>query len=241
MDFKNLELTYVLPIYQDNQDYDDLFKLINIYGAYDINVLSKIHFIFVDDCSPIPITIKSDKINYSLIRIVDDIMWNQGGARNLGVTLAKTTKLILTDLDHIFPESIFKDLMAKRTPKEIYKFRRSLNGKKTGSHPNTFFCSKSTFFKSLGVDEAFSGNYGHEDIYFFELQKHLGTRFKKYRKKMIIFFEHNHHSLERDSTHNLTLLEERRLAIKNNKPFAAHSRKFLCFNWKLMESHWLVT
>jgi len=239
MDFRNLELTYVLPIYQDNKDFDDLIKLIEIYGKYDLSVLKKIHFIFVDDCSPIPISINSKAINYTLVKIVDDIFWNQGGARNLGVTLSKTPKLILTDLDHIFPESILKDLFNKKIPKDIYKFRRALEGKKIGSHPNTFFCSKTTYFKSLGVDEAFSGNYGHEDIYFFDLQIALGTRFKKYRKEMITYFEHNHHSLERDSSHNLALLEERRLAIKNRKPFSAHSRKFLCFDWKVMEENWL--
>ena len=239
MNFENLELTYVIPIFQENEDFNDLEKIINIYSKYGPDIRNKIHFIFVDDCSPIPIVIKNKKINYTLVRIVDNIVWNQPGARNLGVTLAKTPKLILTDLDYIFPETILRDLLAKKIPKEIYKFRVSKDGKKIISHVNTFFCSKSTFFKSLGVDEAFSGNYGYDDTYFTELQLHLGTRFKKYRKEMITTFEHQHHNLTRNTDHNLKLLEIRRQAMKSKNPFYAHSRKFLCFDWKVIESNWL--
>ena len=115
----------MLPIFQENEDFNDLEKIINIYSKYGPDILNKIHFIFVDDCSPIPIVIKNKKTNYTLVRIVDNIVWNQTGARNLGVTLAKTPKLILTDLDYIFPETILRDLLAKKTPNEIYKFRVS--------------------------------------------------------------------------------------------------------------------
>ena len=238
MDYRDLELSYIIPIYQDNEEINIFDNLIKIYSKYDTNVLRKIHFIFVDDCSPKSIVIKNKDINYTLVRITDDIKWNQGGARNLGVTLSKTSKLILTDLDHIFPETLLKDLIGRK-PSEIYNFRRVKDGKEMQSHPNTFFCSKSTYFKSLGVDEAFSGNYGYEDVYFIELQKHLGTRIRKYRKGMITAIEHSQHNLNRDVEHNSKLLEERRLAIKNKKPFRAHSRMSLCFEWKVIETNWL--
>jgi hypothetical protein len=239
MDYSQLDLTYVVTVYQDNEKVNDLEKLINVYSQYSEAVLSKVHFIFVNDCSPVPINIENTKINYTLVKVIDDIMWNQGGARNLGVHLAKTPKLILTDLDHTFPERVFKDLLAMKIPNEIYKFRRSYHGKKISSAPNLFFCSKATYYKSLGVDEAFCGKYGHEDIYFFDLQKYLGTRFKKYRKEMIISHENNHHSLVRDADDNLKLLEIRREAIKNKTPFAAHSRKFLSFEWEEVKSNWI--
>lgn len=239
MNHENLELTYVLPVYQENKKFDDLEKKMNIYSKYGADILSKIHFIIVDDCSPIPIFVNNTNINYTLVRILDNITWNQGGARNLGVVLAKTPKLILTDLDHIFPETVLKDLLSKKTPNEIYRFRRAIDGKKISYHPNTFFCSKATFFKSLGVDEEFSGNYGSEDIYFTELQIHLGTRFKKYRKTMITTFNHEHHNLIRDTAPNFKLLDKRRQAMKDKRPFSAHSRKFLCFKWEIIKSNWL--
>ncbi len=241
MDYRELELTYILPVYQENNDINDLEKLISIYEEYDEILLKKIHFIFIDDCSPIPVKINSKRINYTLLRIVDDIKWNQGGARNLGVHMSKTSKLILTDLDHTFPESILNDLVIKKIPNYIYNFRRIKNGKKVNSHPNTFFCSKSVFFKSLGVDEEFCGNYGYEDIYFKELQKYLGTRFKKYRKESIVLFDHEQHSLVRDSTKNEKLLNEKMDAINNKKPFSSHSRKNLCFNWEEKTSNWITS
>lgn len=185
MDFKKKELTYIVPVFQDNKE---SFCLKELLHTYNTNILNKIHFIFIDDCSPIPVEINSKKLNYSLVRVLDDIKWNQGGARNLGVSLSNTSKIIRTDLDHLFPEKIFVDLSLKNIKhisNKIYTFRRKKNGKKINSHPNTFFCTKSTFYKSLGVDEEFCGNYGYEDIYFTRLQKYLGTRYKKYRKNYI--------------------------------------------------------
>lgn len=239
MDYSGLQLTYILPVYQDNKEFDDLSRLIEIYSKYDKEILKKIHFIFVDDCSPIDIQIDTSDLNFTLYRIQDDIIWNQGGARNLAVTMAKTTKLIMTDLDHVFPQSVLEDLIKMKTPKDIFKFRRSREGKKIESHPNTFFMSKSTYFKSLGVDEAFSGHYGNEDIYFIDLHNHLGTKFKKYRKEMIETFDHSHHGLQRDTSYNEKLLEERRKAIAKNDAFSAHSRLFLNFSWNEVKSNWI--
>lgn len=242
MNLKNLEVSYIVPVYQEHIENTDLDELLTTYNKYDINILNKIHFIFVDDCSPIPVKINTNKLNYTLARITDDIKWNQGGARNLGVNLSKTSKLILTDLDHIFPEEILKDLIAKNITKihnKIFKFRRKKGNTRTKSHANTFFCTKATFYKSLGVDEEFCGNYGFEDIYFVELQKFLNTKFKKYRKNHISVKDHVQHSLKRDTETNSKLFEIKIKAIKNKTPFNEHSRKALSFNWKIIDSNFL--
>lgn len=243
MDLKKLELSYVVPFYQDNKDNFCLEKLLNTYSKYDKNLLDKIHFIFVDDCSPIPLEINNKELNYTVVRILDNITWNQGGARNLGVSLAKTPKLILTDLDHLFSEKTFKYLCSKNIKylsNKIYKFRRKRDGKKVNSPPNILFCTKSTFYKSLGVDEEFCGNYGHEDIYFVALQKYLGTRIKKFRKHYISTTKnHNQHNLKRDTEINAKLLEEKLAAIKKNDPFIAHSRESISFKWEFVDANWL--
>lgn len=239
MDYKNLELSYVVPIFQDNDDVNDIEKIVNIYSKYSSNIKQKTHFIFVDDCSPTKINISNKELNFTLARIHDDIEWNQAGARNLGVHLSKTPKLILTDLDHIFPEKILEELIKTRIPKSIYRFKRIQDNKSIYRHINTFFCSKYVFYKTLGVDEDFAGHYGCEDTYFIELQKHLGTRFKMYRKGSIIAYDNQHHSLKRDTTYNSHLLEKKMNAIKNNNAFSAHSRKFLNFNWSIVETNWL--
>ena len=239
MKTKQLEISYIIPVFKQLESCNDLEKLIEIYSQYNSNILDKIHFIFVDDCSPTNISIQTKKLNYSLVRITDDIKWNQGGARNLGVHLSKTSKLILTDLDHIFPESTFAKLIKDKIPNKIYTFNRVKDGSKINSHVNTFFCSKSIYYKSLGVDEEFCGNYGYEDVYFRQLQKHLGTKFKLYRKEMISVFIHNQHNLTRNTEKNKILLNTKLKAIKNKKAFSEHSRKHLSFHWKHIKSHWI--
>lgn len=242
MDYRNIELTYITAVYIENENCKTLSELINKYETYDSGLLKKIHFIFVDDHSPSEIKIDSDKINYTLVRIKDDIKWNQPGARNLGVFLAKSSKLILTDLDHVFPERLLQHLLKRKTPySTIYRFRREKNNRKVGSHPNTFFCTKALFYRSLGVDEEFSGNYGYDDVYFLKLQSALGTKFKKIRNYSVILNsdEENEpdkdHSLVRDTQHNSAVLKEKLKYIKEKRPFAGHSRIHINFDWEIIK------
>ena len=237
--YSDIEISYVIPAYVQNKDNRDVANLLDTYASYSKEVRQKIQFIIVDDGSPIPIEVNNPKLNILLARVTEDIKWNQPGARNLGVHLARSSKLILTDLDHTFPESVLKDLIRYPIPTSIWKFRRKRNGAKVKAHPNTFFISKATYFKTLGVDEEFSGNYGHDDIYFYMLQRHLGTRFRKYRKTFITAIEHEHHNLSRDASHNQELLDRKVAAMKQKRPFEAHSRLFLNFNWEKVAETWL--
>lgn len=240
MNYSNLELTIVIPVFITSRHNKDLEALIKTYESYSLVIRGKIHFIFVDDHSPVKIHINSTGLNYTVYRITDDIMWNQGGARNLGVTMAKTAKLILTDLDHIFPEKTIIHLLKRKIPIHIYKFRRIREGEKTSTHANTFFCSKSIFLKSLGVDEAFCGNYGYEDIHFRDMQRRLGTRFRKIRRfKILTVKEHSQHNLVRDTAINKKLYLEKKEMIDKGHPFKSHSRLFLNFKWELKQEHWI--
>lgn len=245
VDYSNIELSYVTPVYIENEETDVVQKVIENYESYSPELLKKIHFIFVDDCSPVEVNIQSRKLNFTLVRITDDITWNQGGARNLGVSLTKSSKLVLTDLDHIFPESLLEKFINTKTPKHFYRIRREQNGKKIHSNPNIFFCSKSLFYKSLGVDEEFCGHYGYEDVYFAKLQKALGSRFKKIRRHRIQLLEHktdkkiSHHFLKRDTTRNKALLNKKLAYLKSPIPLKGHSRLHILFKWKLVTEYYL--
>lgn len=237
---KNIELSMVIPLFIQNKDNKDLQNVIRIYEEYSVEIRNKLHFIFIDDHSPEDIQINSQNLNYSVYRILDNITWNQGGARNLGVTMAKSSKLILTDLDHIFPEKTVAYLLKRKIPTHILKFRRIRAGKKASTHPNTFFCSKSIFFKSLGVDEEFCGNYGYEDIHFYDMQRRLGTCFRKIRRYNILTVkEHSQHNLVRDTSINKSLYLEKKKSIDQGNPFESHSGLFLNFKWKLTQEHLL--
>lgn len=241
MNYNKIELSYIVPVYIENENCKALNNLIETYESYDVEIRKKTFFVFVDDHSPVKINIKTDKLNYVLLRIKDDIQWNQGGARNLGVLYAKSPKLILTDLDHQFSEKLFWFLLKKRTPNAIYSFRTKMNGKKTGSSPNIMFCTKATFYKAMGVDEEFCGNYGYEDIYFRTLQKALGTKFYKIRRMSVVKIEHkedkdiSHHFLSRDTEINKRILDKKLKSIDSKNPLQGHSRKSLLFDWEVID------
>lgn len=241
-----IALTYVVPFYLDNCNFNPLLELIAIYSRYSPNVLKHIHFVFVDDHSPIRFTIPEDvPINYTLLRITDDIEWNQGGARNLGVNYAKSDKMVLTDLDVLFPENLFESLISFEIPKDaIFKFRRYYGLKEVDPHFNVFFLTQDVFYKSQGVDEAYCGHYGHEDSFFYFLQKALGTKFYIYTYSNVVHREHkhskltNHNSLIRDLTVNDALNEKKLKTLQTAKnPLDARSDLYLNFNWEVLKEN----
>ncbi len=241
--YNQIKISYVVQIYNEQKKSDDFYKLLDTYNNLPKNILKHIHFIFIDDCSPIKISIPNTyTLNYTIAKVTTDIKWNQGGARNLGVHLSKSQKLIVTDLDHLFTEESFKFLFNFPIPNDIFVFRRMINKKEVVSHYNTFFISKSTYFKSLGIDEEFCGNYGHEDVFFLDMQKRLGTKLYKFKDHPIQFSEHKesknpqHHLIRNEeNTRPLYNAKKNILLDKNRDPFEAHSRLFLNFDWKIIE------
>lgn len=237
--YQQIKITYVLPIYLE-ESLDPFYELLNTYGTYKKELLRQIHFIFVDDCSPLEIVIPKDcRLNYTLARVTSNIKWNQGGARNLGVHLAKSSKLILTDLDHTFTQECFEHLLRRPQPSHLYVFKRlDENHQEKVPHYNTFFCTKSLYFKSLGVDECFKGNYGFEDVFFIDFHRRLGTKILKIRDYPVYHLEHKNtdkpqHNLSRSMEVNRPVYEAKRRIVKDRSkdPFDAHSRLFLDFEW----------
>lgn len=242
MDFSKIQLSYIVPVYFNQENADTLTNLLLHYASYAKEVIEHIQFVIVDDCSPLPINIPlAIKLNISLYRIQSDIKWNQCGARNLGVVHAKSPRILLTDSDHRFPEKLLKDILNSRIPKKnIYKFKRmSQQGVAMGKNVNIFYTSKSVFFQALGYDEEFSGNYGYEDVYFNELQRKIGnsvgyfTRFKKI-VSCEIDRQSSYHSLQRDTTINEALFKKKMALLQDKDPFVSHSRRFLQFDWRLL-------
>jgi hypothetical protein len=180
-------------------------------------------------------------MNIKLLRITEDIPWNNGGARNLGVTLAPSSKILLTDIDHYFPPELLSMLLDFPIPYfQIYDFEREEEtGEKINPHKNTFFTSKSVFFKSLGYDEQYCGNYGHDDSFFILLQQYLGTdiiRFKSQYPIKRLGYWITHQSLIRDTTVNKKLLNTHEEILQSDKdPLLCHSRLFLNFKWEVVE------
>lgn len=243
-DSNAIKLSYVVQIYLEDNQSNPLQELIDIYSSYSRDLLKQMYFVFVDDHSPVPVEIPDDIIlNYTLIRVKTDIMWNQGGARNLGVTYAKSERFIVTDLDVIFPENLLSKLVDYSLPNNaVFKFNTISNLQPVMPHVNVFFMTKKVYMKTNGVDEEFCGNYGYEDIFFYHQQKALGTKFYLYSYSNIVHKEHKdseetqHNKLIRDKDINEQLIADKLEILKNSaNPLDARSKLYLNFEWDVLK------
>ncbi|MDC8003752.1 DUF5672 family protein [Aureisphaera galaxeae] len=239
-----IELTYVVHFFRDNDQVDPLNELIKVYSSYSEHILKRIHFVFVDDHSKVaPVIPENIPLNYTLARVTDDIVWNQGGARNLGVSLAKSEKLILCDLDVLFPENLLDSILHFAIPDNIaFKFVTLSGMQRAENHFNVFFLTKNTYNKTQGIDEEFCGKYGYEDVFFFFLQREVGTRFYEYKYSNIVHKEHKHkahtqhHSLIRDLDDNKVLFESKMEKMRAAEdPMQARSDLYLNFEWEVVQ------
>ena len=171
-----LALSIVLPHYNN---WTCVARHLEMRAALPATLLEKTELLLVDDGSteerrpPLP-------PNTVLVRIHDNIPWNQGGARNLGVHLAKAEWLLVSDIDHFFPAKTLEAILAlKKDKNRLYRLaRRHLNGKERKPHGNTFVIRKSRFEAIGGMDEDFGGAYGFLDTDF-------NLRWKKTKKEIV--------------------------------------------------------
>ncbi|ADM43300.1 hypothetical protein ETAF_3197 [Edwardsiella tarda FL6-60] len=209
-----------------------------------MSIRSAVEFIIVDDGSPITYDVGSIDLNITWLKITEDIKWNQAGARNLGVTYAKSDKILLTDLDHELPSETFAYLINAKNPgRNFYKiYRRSPERGLYKGHSNLFFMSRARFFRHFGYDEEFAGNYGAEDYRFVKYHKYHGSR-QKYLPKKIICYERvldrekSYHSLTRDLSANTPVDLQKRKECETYGDEYGHSRIFLNFEWKVIYRH----
>lgn len=238
--YEGIRLTYVTHYYIDGPSSNAVTKLLERYQDYDKELMSMIHFVLVDDCSSTIIDVDGYSLNIDLIRINEDIPWNQAGARNVGVIYAKSDKILLSDIDHIFPEHTLRELIQRRNPRStFYKiYRKDDKGNTRKGHPNTFFMSRARFFRFYGYDEEFAGKYGAEDYRFVKNQKYHGSMQRYLNKRFWctrrgdLNKRDDYHSLVRDHSKNAPIDTRKSQEIRKYGSEYGHSRQFLNFTWK---------
>lgn len=241
-DFSHIRLSYVVSVYFNEGDCTSLESLLRTYSGYSADLLDGLQFVVVDDASPVPATVPPDiPINLLLLRIHEDIPWNQPGARNLGVVYARSDKVLLTDLDHEVPENTLRYVFRMRNPgRTMYQIRRfDDRNKPIKPHPNTFVLSRGRFLLYYGYDEDFCGHYGCDDSVFRRWQRNHGTRFRFLPSSCHIRMRNmsrtGGHSLARDLSHNKALARKKKQFWNEYGPEAGHSRRFLDFSWRIVE------
>jgi hypothetical protein len=241
----HIQLTYITHFFCDEQDkWSSIESLLENFASYPSEVLDHTHFVIVDDGSPIDYEPKHHGLNLTWLRIIDDIPWNNPGARNLGVTYAKSENIIISDTDHDLPAETMRYLIGRPDcGKSFYKFKRmDHSGELQRAHPNMFFMARSRFMKFFGYDEEFCNHYAHDDVWFVKFQKWSGSVQRhtpnRYHARIRKVDARKHtHSLDRDQKNNETLYQNKRTEIEQYGNALGHSRTFLDFQWEISLFH----
>ncbi|OGS34740.1 MAG: hypothetical protein A2293_03530 [Elusimicrobia bacterium RIFOXYB2_FULL_49_7] len=197
------------------------------------SLLNNIQFIIVDDFSDNPVHFDGpNSTNHLVLRIDDDIDWNQPGGRNLGARLACAPWLLMTDADHeIKLEDCSKLIEMNKNPNEFFTFKRKYpDGTLENPHPNSFLISREQFWAFGGYDEDFCGHYGYDDI----LMKRLFEK-KMVKRSIDEIFLTAYKSeactiLDRSHKRNKRLLKKKSSLLEKNK---YHNGTILRFRWHI--------
>jgi glycosyltransferase involved in cell wall biosynthesis len=161
-------------------------------------VRDRIEFIVVDDGSKEhPLQVPSTcEVNLRAYVIHDEIMWNVGGAKNLGANQAQADWLFITDMDRQIPEEVLRfciDAARGKNEDKYYMFKQMNHGdgKRRGHHLGTLFVNTKKFWESKGFDETLSGNYGFEDGHLLKKLSNLGLERIVVEDPKIIAHDHN--------------------------------------------------
>ena len=225
-----LKVAVIIPVYLKNQIL--LKRLLGEFQKYPIGHLRQIQFIIVDDCSPDPITCLDEfNMNMILLKIKEDIPWNQPGARNLGVAHSITEKIVICDVDNFIPVDTMSFILNEKFEEmTVYKFKRRSFGDKKDIASNRSRTKaamlRSTYLSVGGHDERLCGHYDGDGQQFIDAINMKGGKTKDvpyYMEDLRYNGKPGYHSLNRDRSFNVELRKKIRKTL---------SDKFLDFDWE---------
>ena len=169
-------------IYYNNADY--LAQQLDSWiRQFSETAKKRIQFLIIDDGSAVghravdylhanQAFVDAGKIDLQVYEVDQDLVWNIGGARNLGFWVAPTEWVFLSDSDILVPPSTMDyvlELYDRSTPQTIFRFfhRLRADGVTYKPHPAVMLITKTSYWKAGGCDEDFIGNYGITDVHFF--------------------------------------------------------------------------
>jgi len=159
-------LTFVVPYYENPRF---LRQQVAWWSTYPEHLRKQITAIIVDDGSPIRhaadvLRDVAHPFPIRLFRITVDVPWNWIGARNIAMSQAAEGWCLLTDIDHVVPQTTADAVLyGQHDPSVIYGFSRlEHTGQKIHPHPNSWLMTTEMFWRVGGYDETISGAYGSD-------------------------------------------------------------------------------
>lgn len=157
--------------------------------------------VIVDDCSKEPL---GPLDGVKVVRITDDIKWNQPGARNLGFHISDGW-ILCADIDHL----VTKENMEQLEKTELKRGCVYYLGREDTNSVNIYVIHKDDFEKIGGYDEDFCGNYGYDDIHFYNKCVRLLEVHELRHIKAKVYAKESSSEGVRDSTHNLEVIKRK--------------------------------
>ncbi len=225
-------LTLIYPFYNSQ---DALKRQIDAWKNYPEKLRKQVRFVLVDDCSDAPTDFHIDfSINLTCLRVIDDIDWNQPGAKNLGFKFALSPWAFFSDIDHVLNAEMCERLINLNKQKGIVYFFQRIDdeGEAAEPHPNSFLIHKDDFKTAEGYDEDFCGHYGYDDLLFKEVLQRLCTLKTLDNVSLITSRLYHTSTLNRDTRHNRKLFKKKRVQLLKGKYF---NKNLLRFNWEIMD------
>ena len=165
-----------------------LHEQLQTWAGYHPEVRAALRLVIVDDGSPEPAvnTLRNgdgrmlQQWGAEVYRILVDIPWNRGEARNIGARHARTDWILQMDIDHVLPAKAASALVEQRDaikPSHWYRFRRFRIGAADHTrnkdalprdaeygeikpHGDSYLCTSSMYWLAGGYNEDFSGCLG---------------------------------------------------------------------------------
>jgi hypothetical protein len=227
-----VELTLVYPYYSNRLC---LERHLELWTHLPPELARRIEYLLVDDGSPEPAMIPPDcSINLTLVRIKEDIPWNQHGARNLGLKLAEADWVIVSDIDHLFPaDGVSRVLSMDKDPATVYFFGRIReDGSAKNPHPNTFLVHRNLFRTAGGYDEDFCGYHGKGDILLRHQFERFGRIVEMENPAVIELDNAATPGLDRSNRHNKRLFKKKMRLLEKGK---YQNGRTLRFEWEIIK------
>lgn len=213
-----------------------LLQQLSLWNKYSKPIKDNFKFLIVDDCSEKENKAykcykeKLPEINLSIYYINEDKYCNIGGARNLGLTVCETDWIVISDIDHAFPEQTMHEIIQcdLSNPNIIYRFNRvCMSTRKIKEHPAIMLLNKETYWNIGGCDEDFVGSYGHTDVHFRYRAEKFGCKYKTANKTFLQLYAQGETSnIDRSKIEpNAKLFQQK---VRNN----TWSKDFLRFTYK---------
>lgn len=219
-----------------NQSKEVLLKHINAWNNIPNSIKGYFIFNIIDDCSNVPINNLLKDVNFNNIkinfyRVLEDLYCNISGVRNLGYHITKTPYMLILDMDTLMDSvmavQLFKLVNVNIHNMYVFRFGRTTEDpkhkKNNTIHPAVCLIRTNDYKRIGGCEEDLVGHYGYTDPCFW--QRSSGkVRIINLRDIKLRYLVEGEADIDRDSSHNLKIYQER--VLKQN-----WSKKKIRFKW----------